>query len=183
MVVRGGVVMDTILKDVVGFPGYKVGDWGGVFSLWEGSGRSSRIGTRLKKLKTSTDSHGREVISLSRNKKRVSLKVCWLVLEAFVGPRPLGMDACHFPDRNPQNNRVDNLRWDTKKANYRDRIIHQTCNRGERNGSNKVTVNDVIRIRKMREGGCIARVIADKFDVTDANIYQICKGETWAWLS
>ena len=174
--------MDTILKDVAGFPGYKIGNCGGVFSLWEGSGPSSRIGTNLKNLKTKTDSYGREIVTLSKNKKRVSRKVCWLVLEAFVGPRPNGMEACHFPDRNPQNNRVGNLRWDTKSSNYRDRVAHQTCNRGERNGSNKLSPDDVICIRNMREDGFSVRDISIKFEVTISNIYQICNGETWTWL-
>jgi hypothetical protein len=39
-----------------------------------------------------------------------------LVLEAFVGPCPEGMEACHFDD-DSSNNRLDNLRWDTSLAN------------------------------------------------------------------
>lgn len=43
-----------------------------------------------------------------------------LVLEAFVGPCPPGMEACHW-DGDPTNNRVDNLRWDTPSANQHDK--------------------------------------------------------------
>lgn len=46
-----------------------------------------------------------------------------LVLEAFVGPRPDGFDGCHN-DGNPENNRVENLRWDTRSANQQDRARH-----------------------------------------------------------
>lgn len=49
-----------------------------------------------------------------------------LVLETFVGPRPEGMHGCHYDD-NPMNNRLDNLRWDTPRANRMDEI---------RNGNN-----------------------------------------------
>lgn len=48
-----------------------------------------------------------------------------LVLEAFVGPRPLGMHCCHN-DGDPTNNSVDNLRWDTPSANVLDSIRHGT---------------------------------------------------------
>lgn len=44
------------------------------------------------------------------------------VLEAFVGPRPEGMEGCHFPDSNPANNHLENLRWDTRRENRVDQI-------------------------------------------------------------
>ena len=47
-----------------------------------------------------------------------------LVLEAFVGPAPDGMEACHN-DGDPTNNRLDNLRWDTRSANNTDAVRHQ----------------------------------------------------------
>lgn len=49
-----------------------------------------------------------------------------LVLEAFVGSRPEGMEGCHSPDRNPANNDATNLRWDTKSENQYDRVRHGT---------------------------------------------------------
>lgn len=47
-----------------------------------------------------------------------------LVLEAFVGPCPEGMEACHFPDRDPSNNRLENLRWGTHRENMDDMRKH-----------------------------------------------------------
>ncbi|MDP9143661.1 MAG: NUMOD4 motif-containing HNH endonuclease [Actinomycetota bacterium] len=44
-----------------------------------------------------------------------------MVLEAFVGPCPDGMEACHGPGGQPDN-RLVNLRWDTKSANAQDMI-------------------------------------------------------------
>lgn len=46
-----------------------------------------------------------------------------LVLETFVGPRPDGMECCHWkpaPDGG-YDNRLMNLRWDTRSANAYDR--------------------------------------------------------------
>lgn len=45
-----------------------------------------------------------------------------LILEAFVGPAPPGMEACHDPDHTPTNNAIANLRWGTRSDNVRDMI-------------------------------------------------------------
>lgn len=50
---------------------------------------------------------------------RGSIHIANLVLEAFVGPCPEGMECCHWDD-NQSNNRLDNLRWDTHANNVRD---------------------------------------------------------------
>lgn len=44
-----------------------------------------------------------------------------LVLEAFVGPRPEGMEALHYDD-DPTNNVLWNLRWGTPSENHFDRV-------------------------------------------------------------
>lgn len=44
-----------------------------------------------------------------------------LVLTAFVGPCPDGMEACHWDD-DPNNNALSNLRWDTRSANVLDQV-------------------------------------------------------------
>lgn len=52
-------------------------------------------------------------------------KVHHLVLNAFIGLRPKGMEACHN-DGNPANNHISNLRWDTHGNNERDKYLHGT---------------------------------------------------------
>jgi hypothetical protein len=59
---------------------------------------------------------------------RVSLNgemayVAHLVLEAFVSPRPYGMEACHSPclSEGRQDCRLSVLRWDTRRENARDK--------------------------------------------------------------
>lgn len=49
----------------------------------------------------------------------VTRKVHQLVLEAFVGPRPPGMEGCHADD-DFTNNRLTNLRWGTHTDNMQD---------------------------------------------------------------
>lgn len=48
-----------------------------------------------------------------------------LVMAAFIGPCPPGMEACH-EDGDPRNNALYNLRYDTPSANNMDKWRHGT---------------------------------------------------------
>lgn len=79
---------------------------------------------------TSGTSNGRHFVMLftaSGTPRRVNRKVHHLVLEAFVGPRPEGMECLHWDD-NPSNNRLENLRWGTHSENTMDSIRNGTHN-------------------------------------------------------
>jgi hypothetical protein len=52
---------------------------------------------------------------------RVERHVAHLVLEAFTGPRPEGMEARHL-NSDPQDNRLENLAWGTKAENAQDKV-------------------------------------------------------------
>ena len=98
-------------RDIDGHEGlYQVSNAGKVKSL-----RSGKI------LKTYSDKWGYRRIDLGRRER--GLSVHRLVLEAFVGPCPPGMECCHN-DGDNTNNRVENLRWDTKRSNRQDRNKH-----------------------------------------------------------
>ena len=74
-------------------------------------------------------------VSLDIDGKVFSKSVHRLILETFRGVAPEGYHACHYPDPNRKNNRIENLRWDTAMENakdkYRDHPIATTkcCNR------------------------------------------------------
>lgn len=57
---------------------------------------------------------------LTRDAKSKLIMVHRLVLEAFVGPCPDGLEGCHG-NGIPDDNRLDNLRWDTHESNMADR--------------------------------------------------------------
>jgi NUMOD4 motif len=52
------------------------------------------------------------------------VQVSHLVLEAFCGPRPYGTEACHGPN-GVRDNRVSELRWDTRRENGKDKKRHE----------------------------------------------------------
>lgn len=60
-------------------------------------------------------------VALTRGKQIRNVGVHLLVLEAFVGPRPDGMDGCHWDD-DESDNRLSNLRWDTPSSNQNDSV-------------------------------------------------------------
>lgn len=59
------------------------------------------------------------------NGVRTSAQLHRVVLEAFIGPCPDGMEALHI-NGNPADNRVGNLRWGTRSENQIDRVRHGT---------------------------------------------------------
>lgn len=100
-------------KDVTGYEGvYQVSD----------RGRVRRMGS-TECLKPNINRDGYARVDLCRYGVKRTIDVQTLVLTAFVGPRPEGMECCHFPDSDPANNRLENLRWDTHVANIMDARI------------------------------------------------------------
>lgn len=63
-------------------------------------------------------------VYLWRGGKRVKAWVHRLVLLAFVGPCPPGLESRHL-DGNPANNSLSNLCWGTRSRNNLDRAIHR----------------------------------------------------------
>jgi len=70
-----------------------------------------------------SDKYGHMSVHIGYDKKRISVSVHKLVLLAFVGPAPKGMECCHN-NGIASDNRIENLRWDTHTNNNADRKRH-----------------------------------------------------------
>lgn len=79
------------------------------------------LSVRGRILKPTADSDGYLHVGLCRDNRKRTRSVHLLVLEAFVGPCPEGLEGCHANDVK-SDNRLTNLRWDTRSANTYDRI-------------------------------------------------------------
>lgn len=110
---------------VPSFPDYEASNLGRVRSLKYG---------RVKVLKPCIDKLGYAVYHPCMNNKVHNRAAHLMVLDAFVGPRPAGMEGRHFPDRDPGNNRIENLSYGTPRQNCADRDFHGTTARGDRHG-------------------------------------------------
>ena len=97
-------------RDIPGYVGiYEVSNLGSVRALARLDSRGRKRRARPRAL--SVQSSGHRTITLSKVAVRRTFQVSHLVLMAFVGPRPIGMEACHWND-DPSDNRLSNLRWD-----------------------------------------------------------------------
>lgn len=76
------------------------------------------------------DKWGYLVVHLGHNKQKWTARVHRLVLMAFVGDCPNGMECCHN-NGITNDNRIENLRWDTHKNNNKDRKNHGNYKTGK----------------------------------------------------
>lgn len=111
-------------KSIEGKPGYCVGDDGSVWScVLKGTKRG--IGGEWRRLRGHAQRSGHIIVNLGRGNANARY-VHRLVLEAFVGPCPEGMECRHL-DGNPANNRPGNLAWGTPRENQADSARHGTA--------------------------------------------------------
>ena len=76
-----------------------------------------------KQLKLHKDAGGYLRVGLCKNGKKKTFRVHNLVLEAFVGPKPEGMETRHL-DGNRKNNHISNLKYGTPSENTQDTVKH-----------------------------------------------------------
>ena len=172
-------------RDIPGFPAYRVGDDGSVWSRWKRlptRGRDGRINGSVcvacdvwKRLSPTTNAEGYSRVDLKGRLRFVH----HLVLEAFVGPRPLGMEACHN-DGNRANSALTNLRWDTRQANLADQVRHGTIPRGEAHVRAKLTEAKVREIRaKYATGTTSQHKLAVEYGVSDVTVSNVVRRAGW----
>lgn len=169
---------DVEYRAVPGSPGYRVGSDG---SVWTCKVTCSKKVFPWRRMSTQKDRYETVVLRVENAARKRTVHS--IVLEAFVGPRPGGMEACHFPDRNKLNNALTNLRWDTKEANQADGKIQGTnvlsSHPGELHGQSKLTASEVLKIRSRRELGETYQSIASDFGVRFSTIEKIVKRQSW----
>lgn len=176
-----------IWKDIPKYEGrYQVSNQGQVKSCqriikeydsrW-GQERTKRLKERIMKPAVLTDKYS--TVGLSKNAIMTTHGVHRLVLLAFIGPCPKNMECCHR-DGNKRNNKLSNLRWDTRKGNFRDNIANGTILRGEKNPMVKLKENDVREIRKLWKIGIhTQRELGDLFGVAQITISLIVTYKRW----
>jgi len=166
-------------RDIAGFPGYRIGNDGTVWSC-RVRGPGNNLGSEWRLITGGVSSRGYQILTLCDGSSQRYRAVHRLVLEAFVGPCPDGMEACHFPNPDRTCNVLSNLRWDTKKANGRDRVAHGTSLPGSKNPSAVLTLAMVEAIRDEFASGGVTRVaIARKYNVTPTTISNIINRKCW----
>lgn len=168
-------------RPVVGFPGYDVSNLGRVRS-WRSNGRHPGLNTAPKLIKSCPAKGGYPLVDMRRGGRHFGRLVHRLVLEAFVGPCPTGMEGCHN-DGDSSNAQLDNLRWDTPAANTLDKIEHGTFLQGSRVPSSILVEATVLEVDELLRRGDRQIDIAAKLGVSKGCIGSISSGRSWAWLT
>lgn len=172
-------------RPVLGFEGfYRVSSLGRVMSedrIISVVRRSSRIIKKIRGriLKPTPDTHGYRKCGLSMAGIYYTRKVSVLVAQAFLGAAPHhGAEVCHG-DGTRDNDRLENLRWDTRKGNAQDTLIHGTRMCGIKHHKAKLTEEDV---RAIRRSSLPNRVLGARFGVSHAAVGYIKRHHTWRHL-
>jgi len=122
-------------------------------------------------------------VNLYRDKKNNFKTVHSLVLEAFVGPRPCGLQGAHL-NNEKTDNRVSNLKWVTCKENIAHKEIHGTVVRGARHWCAKLTQDKADEIRRLYKRKSPGRSnileLSEKFKISKSTIQSVIRGDSWA---
>lgn len=117
-------------------------------------------------------------VHLCRDGVRKMWHVHQLVLLAFVGPRPAGLETRHL-DGNAWNNQLSNLCYGTVKENKADMEKHGRSQRGERQWMAKLTAKDVRRIRALVAAGQMLKQVARMYGISGVHVGRIVQRRVW----
>ena len=186
-----------IWKNIEGFDYYQVSNHGRVKSLTRTHQRQNPKHKQFKqtitvgkeKIINGWDRKGKNgklvkvCVALRKDGKTYVHAVHTLVLSAFVGSRPDGMECCHN-DGNPKNNNLENLRWDTHKENMADCMQHgrktnPPLHYGDAHPNSKLNDKMVSDIRLIPYYHGLFANISREYGISSAHASRIWNGEGW----
>lgn len=136
-----------VWKPITGFEGrYEVSDLGQIRSL-----PSGRV------LRGSKAGRGYPTVSLSLQGIVTRRYIHHVVAEAFIGPRPAGMDVCHNNGDISDPSAV-NLRYDTRNGNMRDSLehgSHRSVGRSQCDKGHALTPDNILHYQSRASDGGI----------------------------
>lgn len=151
----------------------------GVVARIKGGVRGASPGLVLSQHKHKT--RGYLTVRLYDKSRQKTFDVHRLMAMTFFGEVPKGMHVCH-------NNgiktdcRLLNLRIDTAASNAHDKILHGQTNRGERNGKNKYSEDQIKDLKRRILNGETDESIAEYFGMSSSHVKNIRNGYKWKWL-
>ena len=138
--------------------------------------RGGKIATRRGRVLTPVQKQGRYwAVTLANGHTRRQYLLHELVLLAFIGPRPEGLQVRHLDD-NRDNNTLSNLRYGTPKANGKDKMRNGKVARGEKHGMARLRPKDILAIRASKDN---RSDLGAQYRVTPSHIWSIQSRRTW----
>lgn len=162
-------------RPVLGFPGYEVSDSGQVKSL---ARRNLQGAMRRERILKQDMADGYCLVRLARDGVKVPRTVHSLVLEAFVGEHPEGLEARHLNGVR-DDNCLANLAWGTRSENRADQKRHGTGVQGANNPKAFITEVDIERVFDLRRAGLSQQEIGGWIGTQQTNVSKILLGKHW----
>jgi hypothetical protein len=162
-------------RDSPGHPGYQVSTLGRVRSAWRRRGKNLRsyISDRWRILRPQPSGRGYLVVQIRESDRCRKNYIHRLVLEAFVGPCPEGMEGRHIETNDVTDNRLCNLAWGTKVENSQDRRRHGTDQDGANNHMARLTLEQVREAKELRAAGVMVKDLAVRFGLNRSNMSRV----------
>ena len=178
--------MNEEWKPVVGFEDYyEVSNHGRVRSLDRVVKTSRGQGYRTQKGKLITGRLVGKYLQVVFRIRGLSIRrydyIHRLVMQAFIGECPEGMEVRHL-DGNAQNNNLDNLAYSTHKVNIGDKVEHGTLINGEKHYNATLTNDNVLDIRRLWSFDFSCKEIADYFGLTYHHCHKIISRRIWSHI-
>jgi hypothetical protein len=169
---------------ISGYEGkYDISNLGRVRSLRFVNGRVDRPRPTPRILKAGVNDDGYRSVELCRSGETHRRKICGMVLESFVGPRPSREHHAAHLNGDPGDDRLANLEWVHRKDNEAHKKQHGTAPVGEQNPASVLTEEQVLEIRRLyATGGYTKRDIAQAFGISATHAVALIHGDSWGHL-
>ncbi len=171
-------------RTIEGFDDYEVSNTGIVRSKeriiidYGGRGGARRERKLKSKVLAPCISKGYPMVSLTKNSVGHSFYVHKLVITAFVGQRPDGME-CRHVDGDRMNPNLNNLAWGTPSENQRDREFHGTGNQGSKHPMSKLTELQVMELKKHGLRSNVASRIIRESGIAARTLGSVLRNKRW----
>lgn len=166
-------------RPVPGFDGYEVSSLGRVRS-WRPAGPRAAWRSEPVVLRPTPQNGGYGVVCLRQGCGPG--RYCYvhrLVLMAFVGPCPDGMECAHANGQR-HDARLVNLAWVTPTENQRHKHQHGTAGVGANGSGVRLSASEVELIRARCQNGESFTTIALAHGVNRTTVSRIARGKSWA---
>lgn len=168
-------------RDVVGYEGlYQVSNAGRVKRI-EGKRVFSdgRVRHYSEAIVSPTKPDPYPRIMLHAGTRKRTTRVHQLVMEAFVGSPPSGMEVNH-KNGDKADNRLDNLEYITHPDNVKHyNEVLGRGNQGSRHGMSKTNEDTVRKIRQLHKDGVSRHEIARLLGMGVSWVWKIASGKSW----
>ncbi len=167
------------LLPITGFPGYFASKEGNIYSAWTNNGIKEGKRHKISPRKWKNGYVGLQV--RVANQTYLNTSIHRLICIAFHGVPLLGQEVSHINGKR-DDNRANNLMWESRSDNHKRKIAHGTTDRGSKNSRASLTHEQVKVIKRMLVNKQYThQEIATQYGVSRGTISKINNGSRYKY--